>query len=144
MRHLSFFMSSARHRKSYYTPYYRGRTRWDARTSQEFRQFVYRLKSTMGDYHLTHNDNILRSKIWHAVNNFMPVNNDWSFRHLSRRQLVKKLYTNLYEYTIDYMTNNFRPSMAAFDVQVTQYLSSWFNAGRGPVSYFDADVDDEF
>ena len=133
-----------RHRKSFYTPHYRGRPRWEERSMSEFRQLTRRLRGIMGMYHVTHDDHDIRRRIWHAVNDFMPISNEWALRHHSRRALVDTLYRSLYDYTVSYVRNNFRPSMAAYDVEVTQFVARWFNQGRGLAEYIEHhDEDDE-
>jgi hypothetical protein len=132
-----------RHRKSFYNPHYRGRERWDPRTMQQRRALIRMLRNVMGMYHLTHDDYDLRSRIWHAVNDFMPRNNEWAFRHHSRRALVDTLYRSLYRFTVHYVQNNFRPSMALYEDEVSGFVARFFSAGRGAVSYIDYHSDDD-
>lgn len=132
-----------RHRKSFYNPYYRGRQRWDPRTMAERRWFIRQLKVIMAMYSRTNDDHDLRSKIYYAVHQFMPRNNEWAFRHHSRLALVHTLYRSLYTFTVHYVRNNWNVSMAAFENEVSGYVARFFSAGRGAISYVDYHSEDD-
>ena len=110
---------------------------------QQRRALINALKRVMGMYHLTNDDHLLRSHIWHAVNDFMPRNNEWALRHHSRRALVDTLYRSVHGFTQHYVRNNWRPDMGRYEREVSGFVARFFSSGRGPVSYIDYHSDDD-